>query len=84
MSENDFLYFYVKLYRDVKTSRMVAEIPALDIAEYGADSDEALAQLQEMAHFHLECLSDEGKPVPDDTEGEEGLYIRVRRPVRAT
>lgn len=56
--------FLVKLYKDTETRQIVAEVPALSIADYGVDSSEALVRLQEMVHFHLECLVEEGKPIP--------------------
>jgi predicted RNase H-like HicB family nuclease len=43
---------------------VVAKIPALQIADFGVDVPEALDRLQSMATFHLDCLIQEGKPVP--------------------
>jgi predicted RNase H-like HicB family nuclease len=59
---------------------VVAEIPTLQLADFGADLPEALERLQEMASFHLDCLIQEGKPVPIETMEEAGFYLRVTLP----
>lgn len=77
--EADRIYQYqVKLIRDRETGQVVAKIPALDIADYGADSQAAIQRLRKMAAFHLECLEQEGEPIPEDKHTGEGLYLRVR------
>jgi hypothetical protein len=43
---------------------LVAEIPALHLADYGAEVPEALDRLKTMLTFHLEWLTEEGKPLP--------------------
>ena len=83
MATTQFLEYRLTLSRDSETGQVVALIPTLDIGDYGADSEEALRRLQEMASFHLECLIAEGKEVPDEAHHGEGLYLRVRLPVRA-
>ena len=75
--------YKVRLQWDAETQQMVAEIPALGIGDYGANSASALESLREMAAFHLECLSEEGKAAPAETDDGEGVFIRVRRPSRA-
>ena len=76
--------FKVRLARDKETGQVVAEIPALEISDYGLDSQEALGRLKRMVEFHLECLVAEGKPIPEEKKAGEGLYLRVKRPVGTT
>ena len=73
MKTQDLYQFKVVLSRDPKTRQTVAHVPALDIADYGIDSEEALNSLRDMLVFHLECLVSEGKAVPRDEGQEEGL-----------
>jgi predicted RNase H-like HicB family nuclease len=69
--------------KDRETGSVVAEIPALQIADSGADVPEALNRLQAMLTFHLDCLLEEGKPIPSEGSEDEGLYMRVRLPAHA-
>jgi predicted RNase H-like HicB family nuclease len=78
-----FYQFRVRLLKDKATDQIVVEVPALDICDYGPDSQKALRRLKEMVAFHLECLMAEGKPIPQEKKATEGLYLRVRRPVSA-
>jgi hypothetical protein len=78
MKEDRFYQFQVKLIRDKETGQVVVKIPALGIADYGANSQVAIQRLRRMAIFHLESLEQEGKPVPQEREGGEGLYLRVK------
>lgn len=75
--------YRVSVSRDPETDRIVAEIPALQIADYGKDLPEALTHLEEMLRFHLECLQEEGKPIPVERDIEEGFYLRVKLPAHA-
>ncbi len=75
--------YRVVLVRDTAKNRVVAEIPTLSIADFGADTPEALSRLRDMLAFHLECLQGEGKPIPEESASEEGLYLRVKVPARA-
>ena len=82
--EADRIYqYWVKLIRDKETGQVVAKIPALGIADYGADSRTAIQRLKKMAAFHLECLELEGEPIPEEKHTGEGLYLRVKVPVVA-
>ncbi len=54
----------VVLARDAATNQVVAEIPTLGIADFGVDVPEALANIKAMVAFHLECLDEEGEPIP--------------------
>ena len=83
MDTESFYEFWVHLLKDEETGQIVAEVPTLDIADYGPDSQEALQGLKEMVVFHLECLLAEGKPIPEENVAEEGIYLKVRRPVGA-
>ena len=56
--------YHVVFTRDPETTSVVAEIPALLLADFGADVPEALERLQAMANVHLDCLVQEGKPIP--------------------
>ncbi len=78
MEANRFFQYQVKLIRDKGTGQVVAKIPALGIADYGADSQTAVQRLKRMAIFHLESLELEGKPVPREKESGEGLYLRIK------
>ena len=75
--------YKVRLHWDAATEQMVAEIPALGIGDYGANAAAALESLREMTAFHLECLEEEGRTAPQETDESEGVFIRVRRPSRA-
>jgi predicted RNase H-like HicB family nuclease len=77
------LSYRVLFSRDPQTKSVVAEIPVLGIADHGADLPETLDRLRDMISFHLECLQEEGKPIPRDPGEEEGLYLRVRLPAHA-
>ena len=77
------LHYHVVFTRDPETTSVVAEIPALQIADFGADIPEALERLQAMATFHLDCLVQEGKPIPTEEREEVGFYLRVKLPSHA-
>jgi predicted RNase H-like HicB family nuclease len=66
--------------KDPETGSVVAEVPALGIADQGADVPEALANIKAMVAFHVECLQEEGEPIPPGEEGEEGSYRYVMLP----
>ncbi len=83
MPNTDLYEFHVKVWRDQDSQQVIAEVPTLDLADYGADTPEALSHLQEMVAFHLECLLKEGKPIPREQDGE-GLFLRVRLPAHAS
>ena len=74
------LQYQVAFTRDPETAYVVAEIPALQIANFGAAAPEALERLQAMANFHLDCLVQEGKPIPTEDREEAGFYLRVKLP----
>ena len=75
--------FRVRLLKDRETGQVVAEIPTLDIADYGPDGQKALKRLKDMVTFHVECLLAEAKPIPQEKRVGEGLYLRIRHPARA-
>lgn len=77
------LNYHVVFTRDLETASVVAEVPALQIADFGADVPEALERLQAMAIFHLDCLVHEGKPIPTEEREEAGFYLRVKLPPHA-
>ena len=83
MQTQNIYRYRVFLSYDSETGQTIAEVPALDIADCGADASEALSSVQEMIAFHLECLMLEGKPVPSEESHEEGLYVQVRLPIGA-
>jgi len=74
------VHYQVVFTRDPATASVVAEIPALQIADFGVDVPEALDRLQAMATFHLDCLVQEGKPIPTEEREEAGFYLRVKLP----
>ena len=77
------LHYQVVFTRDPETATIVASIPALLLADFGADVPEVLDRLQAMATFHLDCLVEEGKPIPTEETEEAGLYLRVKLRPRA-
>ncbi len=77
------LHYHVVFMRDPETARVVAEVPALQVADFGADVPEVLERLQAMVAFHLDCLVQEGKPIPPEQREEEGFYLRVKLPPHA-
>ncbi len=83
MSALATLEYRVLVSKDPETGSLVAEIPALHLADFGADVPEALDRLKAMVSFHLECLLEEGKPIPSEGEDQEGLYLRVKLPAHA-
>jgi predicted RNase H-like HicB family nuclease len=72
--------YQVAFTRDHETVTVVAGIPALQIADFGIDPPAALDRLQAMAAFHLDCLAQEGKPIPTEEREEAGFSLRVRLP----
>ena len=80
MSGSTDWQYHVVFTRDPETASVVAEIPALRIADFGTDVPEALERLQAMVSFHLDCLVQEGKPIPTEEREEAGLYLRVKPP----
>ncbi len=83
MSGPAILQYRVLVMKDPETGSVVAEIPALQIADFGADVPEALANIKAMVAFHVECLQEEGEPIPPGEEGEEGFYVHVKIPAHA-
>ncbi len=83
MKASPYLEYRVRLSRDKATGLVVAEVPALGIADDGADKHEALANIRRMVSFHLECLAQEGEPFPTEKGHGEGIYLRVKCPARA-
>ena len=63
----------------------VAAVPmaARHLADFGADMPEALERLQAMLAFHLDCLREEGKPIPAEGDDQEGFFLRVHAPAHA-
>lgn len=80
MSGPAILQYRVRVTKDPETGSMVAEVPALGIADQGADVPEALANIKAMVAFHVECLQEEGEPIPPSEEGEGGSYLHVMLP----
>ena len=83
MKLQPYVEYQVKVFRDKASGLVVAEVPVLGVADDGADHSEALANLRQMVAFHLQCLAEEGEPIPSETRRGEGLYLRVKRPARA-
>jgi predicted RNase H-like HicB family nuclease len=77
------LQYRVEVSTDPETGSVVAEVPALGIADYGAGIPEALTNIKAMVAFHLECLQEEGKPIPAEDSGAEGFYVHVKLPAHA-
>jgi predicted RNase H-like HicB family nuclease len=83
MGMQDILQYRIVVAKDPETGCVVAEVPALGIADQGIDVPEALANMKAMVTFHVECLQEEGEPIPSGEVGEEGLYVHVRLPAQA-
>ena len=79
----EFFEYRVLISRDDETGQVVGEIPLLGIADHGKDLPEALTHLEEMLRFHLECLQNEGKPIPRERHLDEGFFLRVKPPAYA-
>ncbi len=84
MSASAAVQYYVVLRKDPETGSVVAEIPALQLADYGADVPETLDCLQAMLSFHLDCLREEGKSFPSDRDDQEGLFLHVNLPAHVS
>ena len=78
-----FIDYRFIVSHDAETGLVVAEIPALGIADDGSDANAALDNLGQMASFHLECLLGEGEQLPEEPDKDAGYFIRVRVPSRA-
>ena len=74
---------YAEFLQPAAQVAIEAEVPALHLADYGADVPEALNRLHAMLTFHLDCLRKEGKLFPADLEGQEGFFLRVNLPAYA-
>jgi predicted RNase H-like HicB family nuclease len=83
MNGRAVLQYRVIVKKDQETGSVVAEIPALHLADFGADMPEALERLQAMLAFHLDCLREEGKPIPAEGDDQEGFFLRVHAPAHA-
>jgi len=68
MSMRDILQYRILVVKDPETGSVVAEVPSLGIADQGADVPEALANIRAMVAFHVECLQEEGEPIPIDKD----------------
>jgi hypothetical protein len=77
------LLYHVAFSRAAETDRVVAEVPTLDLADYGVDVPEALDRLQAMVTFHPDCLVQEGKPIPAERREDAGFYLRAMPPPHA-
>ena len=51
MNYQDYYEYQVKVVKDKETGHVVAEIPVLDISDYGPDSQLALGRLKRMLEF---------------------------------
>lgn len=69
-----------KEYYDDGTPVYTAYVPTLDIADYGDTIDKVLESLKDGIELAVECLIDEGKPVPVDNF-EENIIVNTQVPV---
>jgi len=53
-----------------------AYCPALGIADYGNTIDQALKRIKKTIEFHLECLQQEGEPIPESSA--QGILTNVQ------
>jgi hypothetical protein len=51
MGGSPLLLYHVAFSRDAETDRVVAEVPSLQLADFGADVPEALDRLQAMVRL---------------------------------
>ncbi len=70
MSTPGMRQYRVLVTKDPDTGSVVAEVPALAIADSGSDVQEALANIRAMVAFHVECLQEEGRPIPTEVDVE--------------
>ena len=78
-----FVDYKVCLSWDAETELVVADLPALGIADDGPDAPAALDSVREMAAFHIEGLIEKGQRVPEEPDRGEGVFIRTQVPVYA-
>jgi predicted RNase H-like HicB family nuclease len=83
MKEEQYLEYMVDISTDGRTGAVTARVPALDIADEGANYGEALTNLWGKLTFHLDDLAEKGEPIPPERRQAEGLYIHVKWPGRA-
>jgi predicted RNase H-like HicB family nuclease len=62
------LRYRVVVTKDEETGCVVAEVPALGIADQVADVQGALINAKAMVAFHVECLREEGESIPPSEE----------------
>ena len=59
--------YTVILHRDDDYMGYWVEVPALPgCASQGRTKEEALANIKEAMQFHLECLKEDGEPIPTE------------------
>ncbi len=75
--------YKVCLSWDKETGLVIADLPALGIADDGPDAPAALDSVREMAAFHIEGLIEKGQRVPEEPDQGVGAYIRVQVPFYA-
>lgn len=54
-----------------------AYCPSLGIADYGSTVDKALLNIKKTIEFHLDCLREEGEPIPEPSS-LHGLLTHVQ------
>lgn len=64
MGTADILRYRVLVARDPETGCAVPMVPALGVADQGADTPETQVNIKAMVAFQVECLQGEGEPTP--------------------
>ena len=60
MKARAYAEYKLKLFTEKESGIVIAEVPALGIADQGKTTAEALDNIRKMVEFHLECLLEEG------------------------
>ncbi|MFH1896505.1 MAG: type II toxin-antitoxin system HicB family antitoxin [bacterium] len=56
---------------DKGTNIYVTQVPTLGISDYGNTIEEALENTKKLIKFHIECLLEEGEPIPEPDNSDE-------------
>ena len=78
MSGPAILQCRVLVTKDTETGSVVAEMPALGIADQGVDVSEALANIKAVVAFYVECLQEEGEPIPTEMDARRQCSLSER------
>jgi predicted RNase H-like HicB family nuclease len=69
--------YKVSLHRDKETGQVCLSLPTLhNVADFGVTPEEALKNVKKLALFAIECLQEDGLPIPESDPIQDGeLYL---------